>query len=147
MRRLPWVAAASQNWSFTEPTVIFALHIENMAALAAGLPGAVVLSGATKDRQPIIDRFQAGEIPWLICQMTIASTALTLTRTSNVVFAESSWTPADMMQAAKRAHRIGKVSPVTAWVVSLAGSIDEAVDAVLVRKNATLSKIDLAHPT
>ena len=129
------------------PVVVFALHREAMAAINAGVPGSRLLSGDTKplDRQALIDDFQAGRIPALICQLSIASTALTLTRASEVVFAEASWVPADMMQAAKRCHRIGQGAPVRARIVSLAGSIDEDVADVLVRKNATLAKLELAN--
>lgn len=126
--------------------VVFAIHVEVMETLRANLPGFRVLSGATKpnERQAMIDGFQAGAFPGLICQMSIAATALTLTRAADVVFAESSWVPADMQQAAKRCHRIGQVSSVLARVVSLAGSIDDTVSSVLVRKNSMLARIDLA---
>jgi SNF2 family DNA or RNA helicase len=128
------------------PVVVFAIHKDVMAVLHKGLPGSRVLSGDTKmaDRQALIDDFQAGRITALICQMSIASTALTLTRSNNVVFAEPSWVPADMQQAAKRCHRIGQALPVLAKVISLAGSIDEVVADVLTRKTATITKLDLA---
>ena len=128
------------------PVVIFAIHIEVMATIAAGIPGARMLSGSAKmsERQALIDDFQAGRIPALVCQLSIAATALTLTRSRNVVFAESSWVPADMQQAAKRCHRIGQIDSVLARVISLAGSIDETIGDVLIRKTATITKIDLA---
>ena len=128
------------------PFVIFAIHREVMATLAAAIPGALTLSGDTRmaERQAIIDSFQAGHIPALVCQLSIAATALTLTRSRNVVFAESSWVPADMQQAAKRCHRIGQTDSVLARVVSLAGSIDETIGDVLIRKTATIAKLELA---
>ena len=131
--------------------VVFALHTAVIEVLAAALGpgGGGVLSGSTppKERQWLIDEFQAGRLRWLVCQLTVASTALTLTRAAQVVFAESSWVPADMAQAATRTHRIGQERSVLAKVVSLAGSIDEAVNSVLIRKNATLAQITLAQPT
>ena len=129
-----------------ESVVVFAQHRDVIAALAAGLPNCAVLSGDTRqaDRQPIIDRFQAGEIQAVVCQLAVAQTAITLTRANQVVFAESSWVPSDMEQAAKRCCRLGQGRSVLARIVSLAGSIDEAVSDVLTRKMETIAKIDLA---
>ena len=59
-----------------------------------------------------------------------------------MLFAESSWVPADLIQAAKRAHRIGQTRPVLASTISLAGSIDEMVDAIVARKTTELAAFD-----
>lgn len=129
--------------------IVFAIHTAVMEGIAAALgPGGGVLSGSTphQTRQRLIDDFQAGKLRYLVCQITVASTALTLTRARQVVFAESSWVPGDMVQAAKRAHRIGQASSVLAKVISLAGSIDEVVNAVLLRKSQMIEQISLATP-
>ena len=129
-----------------ERTVIFAIHRSVIDVLAQGL-GAAVIEGATNvaDRQRIIDDFQAGRGPRvLVCQLSVASTALTLTAASNVVFAETSWTPADLLQAAKRCHRIGQKLPVLARIISLAGSVDEDVSDALVRKVKFVNAMDVA---
>jgi SWI/SNF-related matrix-associated actin-dependent regulator of chromatin subfamily A-like protein 1 len=129
-----------------DSVIVFALHRDVMQTIGESL-GCPVLNGDTKerDRQGLIDAFQAGELRGLVCQLSVASTALTLTRAAHVVFAESSWVPADMQQAAKRCHRIGQGRPVLARVVSLAGSIDTAVDAALTRKAATIAQLEFAN--
>lgn len=129
------------------PIVVFAVHREVIATIAAAVPGAHTIAGNTRqaDRQALIDLFQTGGIPLLVCQLSVAATALTLTRSHNVIFAESSWVPADLAQAAKRCHRIGQATTVYARVVSLAGSLDETISATLVRKSATIAKIELAQ--
>jgi SWI/SNF-related matrix-associated actin-dependent regulator of chromatin subfamily A-like protein 1 len=132
-----------------EKTVVFAIHKSTIACIAGllrdGGHSVATIDGSTSDskktpessgdRQLIIDSFQQNADPRvLICQLSIASTALTLTAAHHVVFAETSWVPADLQQAAKRCHRIGQSQPVLARVVSLAGSIDEKVNAALIKK-------------
>jgi SNF2 family DNA or RNA helicase len=41
-----------------------------------------------------------------ILSLTASSLGLTLTATSTVIFAEMSWTPATLLQAEDRAHRL-----------------------------------------
>jgi SNF2 family DNA or RNA helicase len=78
----------------------------------------------------------------LILQIGTAGTALTLHRAHRVIFAEITWTPSDVVQAAKRCHRIGQQHPVRASVVSLAGSIDERVAAIVTRKAEELAAFE-----
>lgn len=127
--------------------IVFALHTDVIATICNSLGiFARSITGKTRpdDRQTALDDFQARRLPVLVLQMSIASTALTLTAAEHVIFAESSWVPADMQQAAKRAHRIGQDRPVLARVVSLAGSIDEVVSDILVRKSRMIATLELS---
>jgi SWI/SNF-related matrix-associated actin-dependent regulator of chromatin subfamily A-like protein 1 len=126
--------------------VVFAHHREVLRTLAAGLTryGVVAIDGDTspRRRQQAIDRFQTEPATRVfIGQITAASTAITLTAASHVVFAEASWVPADNLQAAKRCHRIGQTRPVLVRFISLAGSLDEAITAVLRRKTRLLAEL------
>lgn len=47
-------------------TLIFAVSVEQCGEIAKKIPGAVVVTGETKDRASIIDRFTAGRIPVLV---------------------------------------------------------------------------------
>lgn len=129
-----------------DKVIVFAHHravIEHLEhALRDFSP--VVITGATPPgvRQAAIDSFQASpKVRVFIGQIQAASTAITLTAASQVVFAEASWTPADNAQAAKRAHRIGQTRPVMVRMIGLAGSIDEAVTSVLARKSRLVSQL------
>jgi len=51
-----------------------------------------------------------------------------------VVFVESSWTPMDNAQAACRVHRIGQKDGVVARMLSAAGTVDDLINGLLVRK-------------
>jgi SWI/SNF-related matrix-associated actin-dependent regulator of chromatin subfamily A-like protein 1 len=125
--------------------VVFAHHREVLRIVAAGLGrfGVVAIDGDTSPRrQQAIDRFQTEPATRVFLgQITAASTAITLTAASHVVFAEASWVPADNLQAAKRCHRIGQVRPVLVRFISLAGSLDEAITAVLRRKTRLLAEL------
>jgi len=131
-----------------DKVVIFALHKDVFNILLKSIPGSAAINGDVKpkERDRLIDRFQ-GRIPEeplnvLICHISIAATALTLTASCNVVFCESSWVPADIFQASKRCHRFGQTRPVLARIISLRNSIDEAVGHVLARKAQSISKIE-----
>jgi SWI/SNF-related matrix-associated actin-dependent regulator of chromatin subfamily A-like protein 1 len=126
--------------------VIFAWHTDVIDALKAGLEDiAAVIDGRTPQRlrQSLIEQFQQSTWPQiLILQIRVAGTAITLTAASHCVFAESSWVPSDMAQAAKRLHRIGQTSKVSARVVALSGSVDERVNAIVTKKARDLAMLD-----
>jgi len=122
--------------------VVFGMHKQVLEYSQDRLFGCGLIYGATPDheRQALIEGFQTkpGDRV-LLAQIKTAGTGLTLTASSNVMIAEASWTPADNAQAMMRVHRIGQVHPVLARFVTLAGTIDEAVTAVLRRKSAQIA--------
>jgi hypothetical protein len=135
--------------------VLFARHTEVFETLQKEIPGSVVISGDTPQnrtrqfpegkRQYLIDAFM-GRVPGfeprcLILSIDIAATSLTLTAAHHVGIIESGWVPAIMQQAVKRLHRIGQTEKVLARIYSLAGSIDEAVNEVILRKYLMTSRI------
>ena len=129
-----------------EKVIVFAVHLAVTDAISAAFDdiGAVIRGDTPQHiRQQRIDAFQNADMPRvLILQINTAGTALTLTRADRVVFAETTWTPADVVQAAKRCHRIGQKSSVLAQVITLAGSIDEPVGGVLTRKATELAQFE-----
>lgn len=129
-----------------DKVIIFAHHKDVIARLAEALGkfGVVTITGATgsRARQDAIDNFQTDPaVRVFIGQTQACATAVTLTAANQVVFVEMSWTPADNAQAAKRAHRITQTRPVFVRTIGLAGSIDEAVTAVLERKSRQVTEI------
>ena len=129
-----------------DKVVVFAIHKDPIDTLREALKrhGAVALYGGTPPtkRQRNIDKFQNDpKCRVFVGQVTAAGTLITLTAANQVVFLESSWTPADNAQAAMRCHRIGQTRPVFVRVIGLAGSIDEQVQATLRRKTATLTQL------
>lgn len=89
-----------------------------------------------------VDAFQAAEGPAIfIGQIQAAGTGITLTASSDVLFAESSWVPSDNQQAAMRVHRIGQKNACTVRFATLANSIDERIQAVVARKTADIAQL------
>jgi SNF2 family DNA or RNA helicase len=129
-----------------EKVIVFAYHRDVIARLADELHdyGTAVITGQTaqSSRAAAIDRFQTDPTCRVfIGQVTACATAVTLHAANHVIFAEADWTPSTNVQAAKRAHRIGQTKPVIVRMIGLAGSIDEAITAVLARKSRLLSEV------
>jgi SWI/SNF-related matrix-associated actin-dependent regulator of chromatin subfamily A-like protein 1 len=129
--------------------IAFAWHTAVLRGLAEGLAsfGAVVLEGATppRQRQEAIDRFQAGAARVFCAQIVAGGAGIDLTAAGHVVLVEQSWSPSDNAQAIARIVRpTQRRSSVLARFIALAGSIDEAVAAVLARKATAGRQLGLA---
>lgn len=105
---------------------------------------AVIVTGETSaaERERAIDRFQNDPSCCVfIGQIQAAGTGITLTASSDVLFAESSWVPADNQQAAMRVHRIGQKNACMVRFATLANSIDERIQAVVARKTSDIAQL------
>jgi SWI/SNF-related matrix-associated actin-dependent regulator 1 of chromatin subfamily A len=123
--------------------LVFAHHADVIANLNHHLLeySPAVLTGATspKDREAAVDKFlNDPKCRVFIGNIQAAGTAITLVgpkcKCSDVVFVESSWTPMDNAQAACRVHRIGQHDGVVARMLSAAGTVDDLINGLLVRK-------------
>jgi SWI/SNF-related matrix-associated actin-dependent regulator of chromatin subfamily A-like protein 1 len=123
--------------------LVFAHHAHVISALARHLgeysPAVLVGTTKPKEREEAVDKF----LNDIRCRVFIgniqaAGTAITLVgpkcKCSDVVFVESSWTPMDNAQAACRVHRIGQQDGVVARMLSAAGTVDDLINSLLVRK-------------
>ncbi len=131
---------ALQVMSEGSPIVVFTAFRDTADLIAAEL-GAEVLDGETKprDRQPMVDRFQAGTKQAIVCTFGAGGVGITLHAASNVILSDRPWTPGDAQQSEDRLHRIGQHHPVTAhWIQAF--EVDRAIDAILLTKQ---ERIDL----
>lgn len=133
---------------FTRPLIVWAHHIEVSDALADAVPKAVAETGVIRggiphaERDRLVAEFQAGNIPVLVCSIAAAGVAITLTASSDMYFAESDWTPANIRQAIDRAERIGQTSEKIFATTYLApGTLDGRVQEVLKRKSKVLDAL------
>jgi SNF2 family DNA or RNA helicase len=129
--------------------VVLGWHTAVVRGLAQGLAafGSVLLEGATppRQRQEAIDSFQAGRARVIALQIIAGGIGIDLSAAGHVVLVESSWCPADNLQAIARIVRpTQRRASVLARFVALAGSIDEAVAGVLARKAAAGRELGLA---
>ena len=100
------------------------------------------IDGATPPaaRHAAVLRFQqSAECRVALIAISAGGTALTLTAASHVVFLELYWTPAALLQAEDRVHRIGQTAArVQVTYLLGAGTLDEALWAALKRKSRVL---------
>ena len=81
-----------------------------------------------KKRHERVQQFQKDpEMKVAILSITAAGVGLTLTAASIVVFTEMHWTPAIMVQAEDRAHRIGQENPVNCYYLYAKGTLDPQI--------------------
>lgn len=98
----------------TTPTLVVCYFRSTAAALAAAIPGALMLGGASTDaeRKSAVARFQTGAHPVLIGSVSVIKEGLTLTAADQAIMVERAWTPGDNEQAIRRIHRMGQTNPV-----------------------------------
>jgi len=99
--------------------LIFAHHLAVMDEIEEHLKniklGYMRIDGSTSNdmRKKNVKNFEEdSNIHSALLSITAASVGITLTAASNVVFAELHWTPANLLQAEDRVHRIGQKSSV-----------------------------------
>lgn len=135
-----WIATHLDG-SPDEPLIAWTIHRDVTTALAQQLtaerPDARIrtLDGSTphEARDEAVTAFQAGDVDVLIAQIVAAGVGLTLTRGSTALFVETDWTPANVVQAEDRQHRIGQTSPVQITTLIAENTLDARIHAVLAR--------------
>ena len=109
------------------------LGLIEQALPALGIPW-VKLTGQSKNRDAIIDKFTSGEVPLFLISLKAGGVGLNLPQADTVIHYDPWWNPAAETQATDRAHRIGQTHSV--WVVKLVaqGTIEERILALQERK-------------
>lgn len=126
--------------------VLFAHHSDVVDGLAESLSeyNPRVIKGGTPmgERQEFVEEFQNDTSARLmVLSLNAGKVGLTLTAASNVAFAELGWTPADMVQAVDRCHRIGQQDAVTGWQLIAENSIDFYMAELLRDKKDIMDQI------
>jgi len=134
-----------------EKVVVMAHHRQVIDELQNhfGLQAVKLYGGMSDtDKENSVSRFQTDDTCRLfIGSIRAAGVGITLTAASNVVFAELDWTPANMMQAEDRCHRIGQTESVLVQHLVFDGSLDAKMAETLVSKmeiiGAALDETDI----
>ena len=145
---LEWITNHIEGTS-NRPLIVWAVHTDVIIGLEKALRKAHsdlrvrTFYGATppQQRDQTVSAFQAGEVEVLIAQIVAAGTGLTLTRASDALFVETDWTPANVVQAEDRIHRISQNQPVTITTLLAAGTLDPVIHRVLTDNIQTLDKL------
>ncbi|MEU7011585.1 DEAD/DEAH box helicase [Streptomyces sp. NPDC046332] len=122
--------------------LVFTQYVQMARLLEQHLAGRGVrtqfLHGGTPvaEREAMVARFQAGEVPVFLLSLKAAGTGLNLTRAGHVVHYDRWWNPAVESQATDRAYRIGQTQPVQVHRLIAEGTIEDRIADMLLRKRA-----------
>ncbi len=108
----------------------FVRHLElaRAALLEAGWR-CLQLDGSTpaKERQRLVEEFQAGTGDVFLISLKAGGTGLNLTAASYVIHLDPWWNPAAEDQASDRTHRIGQTRPVTVYRLVAGETVEEQI--------------------
>jgi SWI/SNF-related matrix-associated actin-dependent regulator 1 of chromatin subfamily A len=140
------VAAVKEEFDCgLDKVVIMCWHKDTMNRIETALSqyGVVRVDGSTSpdNRTKAQDEFQHGKARVFVGQIIACGEAIDLSAAAELIFAESSFVPKDMSQAALRITNHGQTRQPRVRVAALEGSIDEALQTVLTRKIATNKEI------
>jgi hypothetical protein len=129
------------------PIVIFGWHTAFVEGLAAKIPGASYITGATPPirRAEIKRDFQLGRIPVLVANLKSFSLSVSLTASSHVIFGEVHWSETDHRQAEGRIKGISQRAPhITYTYLMVKNSIEEYVWNNKLAKGRAMDRVDAA---
>ena len=92
------------------------------------------LTGKTQNRQKVVRDFQDGVAPIFLISLKAGGTGLNLTRADTVIHYDPWWNPAVEDQATDRSHRIGQEQPVFVYKLITAGTVEEVILGMQVKK-------------
>ncbi len=95
-----------------------------------------VLTGQTKKRQEVVNRFQKGDTPIFLMSLKAGGVGLNLTAADTVILYDPWWNPAVERQAMDRAHRIGQDKPVFVYRMVAEGTVEAAIQELQAKKQA-----------
>ncbi len=101
-----------------------------------------ILTGQTKDRQAVVNAFQADKGAGVfLLSLRAAGTGLNLTNASYVVLYDPWWNPAVEAQAIDRSHRIGQTNTVNAYRLIAPGTVEEKIWELQQSKAQTIADV------
>ncbi len=101
-----------------------------------------MLTGQTKDRQSVVNAFQADNGAGVfLLSLRAAGTGLNLTNASYVVLYDPWWNPAVEAQAIDRSHRIGQTQTVNAYRLIAPGTVEEKIWELQQAKAKTIADV------
>ena len=129
-----------------EQIVIFSDHKDPVDALQktikkAGYSVGMLTGDIDTDKRDFnVSRFQSGHLNVIIGTIKAASVGITLTAARHMIFNDSSWVLADMVQAERRIDRISQTRPVTITKV-LNGDFDIKLEEKLASKRREIGQV------
>lgn len=119
-------------------TLVFSQYVELLSLWRRDLDREGIayeyLDGSTRAREAVVDRFQHGDAPLFLISLKAGGSGLNLTAADTVILCDPWWNPAVESQAADRAHRMGQTRPVTVVRLVAAGTVEERIQELGLRK-------------
>ena len=120
--------------------LVFSQFVEMLRLIEADLTEAgishLTLTGQTQNRAEVLDSFAQGDAAVFLLSLKAGGIGLTLTEADTVILYDPWWNPAVERQAMDRTHRIGQSKPVFVHRLVAAGTVEEKILAMQVRKQA-----------
>ncbi|WP_051484442.1 DEAD/DEAH box helicase [Shewanella waksmanii] len=88
------------------------------------------LTGKTRNRDSLIERFQQGDVPIFLISLKAGGAGLNLTTADVVIHSDPWWNPAAEEQASDRAYRIGQTKPVFVYKLICKDTVEERIQAL-----------------
>ena len=131
--------------------LVFSQFVQSLKAIAAVMDARGLryeyLDGATRNRQDVIDRFQAdASVPLFLLSLKAGGLGINLTAADYVVLFDPWWNPAVERQAVDRSHRIGQRKPVFVYRLVTRGSIEERILELQEKKRALAAELIEENP-
>ena len=125
--------------------IVFCAYKDTASQIAEYF-GVFVMSGDTpdKDRQPMVDNFQAGKKRVFVGIYGAGGVGITLHAANHVILVDRPWTPGDAEQAEDRSHRIGQDGHVVCqWlqIPQFINPVDAKIDSILQKKQENVVKM------
>ncbi len=92
--------------------------------------GWIKLTGQTRHRDRVIERFQTGAVPVFLLSLKAGGVGINLTAADTVIHYDPWWNPAAEEQATDRAHRIGQDKPVFVYRLLVQDSVETRIQAL-----------------
>ena len=139
--KLSWLAESlPQMLEEGRSILIFSQFTEVLKLVEAQLQDQGVdytkLTGQTRKRQQVIDRFQNGEVRVFLISLKAGGAGLNLTAADVVIHMDPWWNPAVENQATDRAYRIGQEKPVFVYKLVAAETVEERIHLMQQQKQA-----------
>jgi non-specific serine/threonine protein kinase len=100
------------------------------------------LSGKTKDRQEVVERFNNDPtIPIFLVSLKAGGTGLNLTGADYVIHYDPWWNPAVEDQATDRAYRIGQTKKVFVYRLITKNTVEEKIQALKSKKRSLVDSV------
>jgi len=93
------------------------------------------LTGDSKDRGSLVERFQNDPIPIFLISLKAGGTGLNLTAADTVIHFDPWWNPAAEAQATDRAYRIGQDKPVFVHKLICSGTVEDRIHQLQQKKS------------